>query len=261
MPSPKPFGGVEEVGPERRIELRDLDKIREKVTISVEPKVLWALGLAMIGSLALSFACGYLLGRGSGEALPSQRKGGGSENAVVERPKVAAPQRVRMVFPVPALRPEEPVVALRRGIDQIHEEKREVVDLVWPSLGMTDPSKGMSCFDPDGGLCEVHGVEKRTEMATPKRQEAPPVPVARGGGGFTVQARSYLDEALALDYVKELRSRGYTCEVVTHVDETGRKWFRVRVGRFATLEGAKEFARKFNQREGAEAIVVAMEPR
>jgi len=76
-----------------------------------------------------------------------------------------------------------------------------------------------------------------------------------------VQVRSYRDESLARDYAASLAAQGYTCSVTRHQDEAGQAWFRVRVGRFRTLEQARDFAKRLNERTGDQAIVTAMEAR
>jgi cell division protein FtsN len=84
--------------------------------------------------------------------------------------------------------------------------------------------------------------------AEPRKEPAGPV--------FAVQVRSYRDEEKAKEFVAELAGKGYKARVVRFAQGDGDAWYRVRVGRFRSSAVAGEFASKFNEREGAQAIPV-----
>lgn len=123
----------------------------------------------------------------------------------------------------------------------------------WVSLALrTPPAAPVASTPPPGSPPPA--------LATATSPSAPAHATALASGWFTVQVRSYRDEALAREFAASLRSEGYSVEVARH-DAGGQAWFRVRVGRFPTLGEARDFARRLNDRTGDQAIVTAMEAR
>lgn len=323
--------------------LRDLDRIREKVTLRLEPRHALLAGIGGVALLVAAFAAGLLVGRSCEQATAE------APSSAIEAPAAPAPAldpapprdptppaRRHAVLPVIAPPPEArgpadaPVAeAPRRGPDEAPAPPPPPPlpdDGPWPALAVTDPCAGHSCATPDGAGCvvppaapgpplaEVHdAIAQRWQghhdfwsrqlrftarsfrtagsclsawvslalqsppaspaasSAAPRSpspatvQPAPaPSPAhatALASGWFTVQVRSYRDEALAREFAGSLRSEGYSVEVTRHEDAEGQAWFRVRVGRFPTLGEARDFARRLNERTGDQAIVTAMEAR
>lgn len=316
-----------------RVGVRDLDRIREKVTFCVEPRLAVFAGIGGVLLLVAAFLAGLLLGRscdrGTGDPAPSASETHGP-GVVSSRPQVeASPPRARRhsVLPVAAVRmvvrgPSPSLPGDRRVADEVpvpRDPDPMAQDAPWPALAVHDPCAGASCVWPQGcdapgpTLSDVRGALTRhwqdwrerwrlerqhtdrtirsagqgflrwvavalrpppvpsTPVPTPSPParevvKSPPVaaqahPTALAGGVFTVQVRSYRDEALAREYAASLRASGWSVEVVRHDDEAGQAWFRVRVGRFPSLAEARDFARRLNERTGDQAIVTAMEAR
>ncbi len=308
-----------------RVSLRDLDRIREKVTIRIEPRHAVLASLGGVALLCAAFAIGVLVGRSCepAERAPSGPKQPGAPLATQAAP-IPAPQRssVRrhqvLPRPVEARGPSlEPLTAwTRRGPDDVPlppQARPMADDSAWPVLAVSDPCAGYSCAalgcaeptlespaqwareavrSTQDRFRRAHALVVRLATLTtslpprlvlhalrslPAVAVASPTPLnkpsATSGpvtlapaaplpsGWFTVQVRSYRDEALAREFAASLRSEGYTVEVVRHEDDAGQTWYRVRVGRFPSVPQARDFARRLNERTGDQAIVMAMEAR
>jgi DedD protein len=75
-------------------------------------------------------------------------------------------------------------------------------------------------------------------------------------GQWTVQVNAFPHERDARDLAKKLSDRGYDAYVVP-VEIKGRPWYRVRVGRLATREEAKELQETMKSKENlTQAIAV-----
>lgn len=301
------------------VSVRDLDRIREKVTLQVEPRHALLAGVGAVTLVVAAFGVGVLVGRSCDRPEPPPSSGTVGARPAVARPvpprDAPVPTRRHAVLPLPP--PEarglpDALVADRRGPVEVLAPA-VADDGPWPALALTDPCAGVSCAVPDGGGCvlsprprqvwanvsgaansssrrlrelqfaarnALHAAESlfsrwvllalRSAPTTPATASAlasvAPAPArahatALASGWFTVQVRSYRDEALAREFAGSLRSEGYSVEVSRHDDAEGHAWFRVRVGRFSTLGEARDFARRLNERTGDQAIVMAMEAR
>ncbi len=306
------------------VSVRDLDRIREKVTFQVEPRHALLAGVGAVTLLMAAFGIGVLVGRSCDRPEPPLSSGVIEALPPVVRsvpPRDATPPTHRhAVLPLPP--PEargllDALAADRRGPEEVLVPA-VVDDAPWPALAVSDPCAGVSCAVPDGGGCvllsplpswvrvnasgaansssqrlrELQFAARKALDATESlfsrwvllalrsvpaspaataalfRPPAPARPVPNRAhatplapGWFTVQVRSYRDEALARDFAASLRSEGYSVEIARHDDAEGHAWFRVRVGRFPTLGEARDFARRLNERTGDQAIVMAMEAR
>jgi cell division septation protein DedD len=99
---------------------------------------------------------------------------------------------------------------------------------------------------------------KTSEKAVKRVAKAePPAPAQRAQekketetrpGKWSVQVNAYLDERDAQDLVKKLSDKGYDAYVVT-TNIKGRTWYRVRVGRLATQQEAKNLQQTLMTKE------------
>jgi cell division septation protein DedD len=79
---------------------------------------------------------------------------------------------------------------------------------------------------------------------------------ANGGHNWSVQVNATKDEPTANQLVRRLQERGYNAYIV-HVNLQGETWYRVRVGRFPTMEAATAVVvRLKNEERYARAFLV-----
>ncbi|MCB9553818.1 MAG: SPOR domain-containing protein [Myxococcales bacterium] len=95
--------------------------------------------------------------------------------------------------------------------------------------------------DPDAGA-----------PAAPAAAVAPPATAARENTGnrYTLQVKAARDKAEADAFIAALRRAGYKPHVVL-ADVPGKgRFYRVRVGRFASMAEAREFQRSYKMKTG-----------
>lgn len=162
-----------------RLDVRDIDRIREKVSISLEPRQFALLGLGFAVVMSAVFAMGLLVGeQGDGSTVEQTRAIAGAPvsgafpaESPMARPRTAPvkdtvlkPTRVirkAIILPAPSLEP----VATARGADQEaspFQNRRGLVEIPdsvfepdrpWPSVAVTDLAMCMSCIYEDRGGC------------------------------------------------------------------------------------------------------------
>jgi cell division septation protein DedD len=89
----------------------------------------------------------------------------------------------------------------------------------------------------------------------PATPAAGPKSTAARGGRFTLQIRAFQEREKAEELVEHLRQRGLEA-YLTEGEVPGRgRWYRVRVGRFSTREGAQEQLQRLEAQEKVSAIV------
>jgi cell division septation protein DedD len=102
----------------------------------------------------------------------------------------------------------------------------------------------------------------RTPAVPPKHTE-PPARVERperadvwADAGWTVQVNATTDSQQAMNLARALKAKGYDAYTL-QAPMRGQTWYRVRVGRFASREKAKELENRLRTTEGMEGAYVA----
>jgi cell division septation protein DedD len=102
-------------------------------------------------------------------------------------------------------------------------------------------------------------LEKKVEKpalqaeAPQKNQLADPVERHENGKNWTVQVNAVPDERAAKVWVDRLRSKGYNA-YMTEVNDKGKLWYRVRVGRYGTREEADKMVDSLKTKENLAAV-------
>lgn len=122
-----------------------------------------------------------------------------------------------------------------------------------PPVASGEPA-GSSSPTPDGAVPEHRQADRKQAVEAARRQapEKKPVPPTK----YSVQIRSFKEEAIAKDFAREFGAKGYDTFVVSYVDPAGTTWFRVRTGHFSTAAEATAFAAGVNSKEAEQAIPV-----
>ncbi len=95
------------------------------------------------------------------------------------------------------------------------------------------------------------------ENQSPPQREQPAFP-SQNSVGFSFQVGAFLVQTNAQELAANLQTQGYDSWVADERDKEGRLWHFVRVGHYATREDAATAALAFNQRQGVEAVIVAI---
>ena len=277
--------------PGDEVEVRDIERIREKITFSLEPTHVALAVAALFVLLAAAFVAGLVVarsvrdGRGeradraaialmaSSEAVP-QLGVSAREALAPARPPVR--DRITTsasVLPAPSI-PEatargadlEPIpMGVRLGAVEVlfAPDARLVAEVGRvTTTARRDTVEVPIAFGPPAPPPVV--AEARPAAAVrPSTVGHPPSAVTprtsdlrpRTSDVFEVQVRSYHEEDKAREYAAELVGHGYKARVVPF-EVDGVAWYRIRIGHFKSSTGAAEFASRFNSREDAKAIPV-----
>jgi cell division septation protein DedD len=101
----------------------------------------------------------------------------------------------------------------------------------------------------------------------PMRQASPPAEVEKGAvriksaenAKYALQVGSYPKMAEANTAVEKWKSKGYSAYLmIADIPDRGR-WYRVRLGGFASRDEAQKYKKEFESQEGTEALVVMNE--
>jgi cell division septation protein DedD len=146
---------------------------------------------------------------------------------VLAAPHSAAAPRSEAVAPKPVAEPPKPAV----------EAPRPVADAPKPaaSASVAAAPTAQAPKPPD-------------EEDAPAAHAEPEKPAATGA--FTLQVKAVQDKAEADAFMASLRKSGFEPHLIL-ADVPGKgRWYRIRVGRFATMDEAREFQRKFKAKSG-----------
>ncbi|MCA9520917.1 MAG: SPOR domain-containing protein [Myxococcales bacterium] len=202
--------------------MRDFDKVKEKRELGLEARHLSGL---IIGSLVLAlctFAVGYVMGQQT--VRPVTIKGGDIWETLMRQ---EAPEKKSLYT---------------------YEKELHETNTISPTP-LPEPLKlERVAFDP--GRAPVPRLEQ------PNNGGLAPKPLVPSG--YSLQIRAFRNIVEANEFIGTLRRQGYTPHVILS-DVPGRgRWYRVRVGRFRTIDEAKAFQKTFEDKEGIATFVSAL---
>ena len=226
--------------------MRDVERLREKIEISLEDRQVWALGLSGLLLLGGVFTIGVLVGRKSAPAMQAAQGDLAGLDAAAEKPATVVPVRPQP----PPPRVEAPVQAV--------EVKHALL-----AAPPADPAPAHAAAEPRPAAV-VPAPRPATVVPAPQR----PVQVAsatavtltaapRDAGEFTVQIGASQDRAEALHMENQARSAGlkpYSVEANLGAKGT---WYRVRVGAFHDKDAAGRYRRDVERELRANAVVMS----
>ena len=243
--------------------MRDVERLKEKIEVSLDGRQVWVLGLSGLLLLGAVFTIGVLVGRKS--APPAQ----------------AAPGDLAALDASASEKPAPPWVVPNRP--QTPALKGEVLEVKHASLAAPPAAD-----TPAGGESEKPAADQAVQGRTPVHAAveprpaavvsaprpatvipAPPRPVQvasatpvsltaapRDAGEFTVQIGASPDRAEALHMENNARAAGLTpYSVVADLGAKGT-WYRVRVGAFHDKDAANRYRRDVERELRANAVVM-----
>ncbi|MFA5072534.1 MAG: SPOR domain-containing protein [Nitrospirota bacterium] len=98
---------------------------------------------------------------------------------------------------------------------------------------------------------QVAAKQPQTEV----KKESQPV-AATAAGHYTLQLASYQDKKVAENEVKRIKQKGYPAYFVNAEIPNKGVWYRVRVGKYTTKEGAEKIQKKLQSKDGVSSLVV-----
>ena len=158
-----------------------------------------------------------------------------------------------------------PAQPLPAGSAEGPSSKNEMTfyDTLAQGTAKAKPAKKVDATPAEAKAAEAKAEEKAkpkkaaTRIDPDTAPEKTDVKTETGRRDWTVQVNAFPHERDAKELAKKLMDRGYDAYVVP-VDVKGRPWYRVRVGRFASREEAKELQETIKSKENlSNAIAVS----
>lgn len=265
---------IENRASEERIFIRDLDKLVEKKEVKVETKYLVFAGVLVLIMIPLTFFAGYNLG-------------GIEEFRANDACK-------RLIHPLQEKEVRTIKVDNLSGLLSANELKRKrfVTGSVIPAGRKAENGTGTEMeirliprrdeFPAQSGRIFSTAklsfpIEKAVAAVVDPKAKEPQKIAAVNKGKLTaketvknsaigtnrypiysVQVRSYHDPALAEEFAAELKKKGYQAEISEFVNQSGEKYYRVRIGTYREIEQAKGLKTKLLEKEGFDSMVISL---
>ena len=182
---------------------------------------------------------------------------------VAER-RLAQEERV-VRLPIPA-RPTPSEETQERDVDlAFYEKLKEKAQRMQETATAASPTAArvvQAAPAATATVTPVRVVHKPTATAAKKRPEPTPAPPPQqvagdewADAGWTVQVNATTNVQQALEVARRLKAKGYDAYTVM-APTRGQTWYRVRVGRFANRDRAKELETRLKTTEGLDNAYV-----
>ena len=99
-------------------------------------------------------------------------------------------------------------------------------------------------------------VEKLSPLPATPEEKKTPLPK----GKYTLQVGAFSNPLEAQELAKQLKNKGYDTYLITSGAAAKRTLHRVRIGRFQTLQEARQFAQNFEKKENMKTIISNVPP-
>lgn len=226
------------------MKVRDADKLKAKVTVTLDGRHIGYLVFGVLVLSAVVFAAGFLFGQkmASAEQPPALAEvaclevlddAGATGSVPVREPDMAYEKDLQTEEP--AASPDDPALRL------LAEERDDLAILGTPP-------------EPDDEMEEPPVVEP--EEAVDTAVAIPNEPPA-GEGRFTVQVQALKSLDAARSFALFLQDRGYE-PFIQELERGDGTYHRIRIGRFATQSEATRFQRDFEKAEGMQTLVARL---
>jgi hypothetical protein len=253
--------------------MRDVERLREKIEISLEGRQAWALGISALLLLAGVFVVGVMVGRRSAPAA-----------AAASGDLAALDEAAEQAKPAPAIVPSKPKPAAPSPVapppvgEKLADKPAAVAEPA-PKPAVEQPTSAPTVAlaeveKPAEKVAEKHDAQGRTPAHAATPVSIPPRPVTavpppkppakdlaltaapRDLGPFTVQIGASQERVEAARMEQKARAAGlkpYSVEADLGVRGT---WYRVRVGSFADREKASSYRRDVERELRTPAVVM-----
>ena len=246
--------------------MRDVERLREKMEISLDDRQVWALGFSGLLLLGGVFTIGVLVGRKSAPVAQATQGDLSALDATAERPAPAAVVPSRPPAPalkVEALEVKHASLAAPPAADPPDPPPADESGKPAADKAAQARTPAHAAVDPRPSAV-VPAPRTATVIAAPQR----PVQIASAGtvsltaapkdaGEFAVQIGSSQDRAEALHMENKARAAGLRpYSVAADLGQKGT-WYRVRVGAFHDKDAANRYRRDVERELRATAVVMS----
>jgi len=239
--------------------VRDGHRIRERYELSLDNRQIVSFFLAGIVVIGAVFVLGVVVGK----KLAGGPGGSNAADLLTDLDEKAAAMEKAKAAPTvePRLTFQEELT--RKPTNGAKETVLIAESTAAPSkaVGAEEPrpSKVVAAEEPRPvpEAAKPQPSRERLKQAIEKVEKAPPEQAPRGGG-FTLQLSASQVREDAERFAAKLRARGYQPYVVeSDVRDRGR-WYRVRLGEFASKEAAAKYLEDFRRETQLQAFVTSV---
>lgn len=239
--------------------MRDGHRIRERYELSLDNRQIVSFFLAGIVVIGAVFVLGVVVGK----KLAGGPGGSNAADLLTDLDEKAAAMEKAKAAPTvePRLTFQEELT--RKPTNGAKETVLIAESTAAPSkaVGAEEPrpSKVVAAEEPRPvpEAAKPQPSRERLKQAIEKVEKAPPEQAPRGGG-FTLQLSASQVREDAERFAAKLRARGYQPYVVeSDVRDRGR-WYRVRLGEFASKEAAAKYLEDFRRETQLQAFVTSV---
>ena len=226
--------------------MRDVERLREKIEVSLDGRQVAALAVSALVLLGAVFTAGLAVGRRSAPPPPQGDLAALDEahrsQVVPNRPTLPHPPAAEAARPPePDQPPPVERAAQGRAAPPVH-----VAQAGLAPAAVVEPPRAVSVAAP------------RPAVVAPAPQAAAPLPPPpRDVGDYTVQVGASQDRAEALRLEARARGAGLKPYVVEANLGSRGTWYRVRVGAFKDKDSANRFRQDVERELRAPAVVMA----
>ena len=243
--------------------MRDVERLKEKIEISLDGRQVWALGLSGLLLLGGVFTIGVLVGGKSGP--PAQVDLAALDAALVPPKPAPSPKMTERGPQAPGLRPPEGLEVKQATLAAPAADETPASDESEKPLAdkvVQGRAPLHAAVDPRPAAV-VPALRPATVIPAPQRplQVASAAVVSltaapREAGEFTVQIGASPDRAEALHMENKARAAGLKPYSVAADLGAKGTWYRVRVGAFHDKDAANRYRRDVERELRANAVVM-----
>jgi cell division septation protein DedD len=235
--------------------MRDVDRLREKIQISLDDRQVLALAVCALLLLGGVFSVGLLVGKKLSAQAPAQAASDLAALDAAARQEKPAPAAAVPARPAP----QPPVAAEPARETEPSAEKREAAQGRAPAhvaqSALVEPQRPAVVVPPPRPPTLVQPAPQRAAQVAP----AGPIaltPPPRDLGQFTVQVGASQDRAEAQRMEAKARAAGLKPYVIEADLGSRDTWYRVRVGAFKDKDAAGRFRHDVERELRSDAVVM-----
>lgn len=248
--------------------LRDTRKLRDKIELTVDPRQIALVVIGEVLLLVLVFILGFAVGHSrhtkpKAEIAQQKAQIPGAEEILKQTAEQTISQAEAVTEEASAQQDEQ---ALQQAWQQTAEPSTGQpvyhIDLTdqkasqAPMVPAVEPSQ-TSSGEEKNLIVEVPPLEESELLAeetaqTPVQVQQPQVhievPTTKSNRYYTIQVAAFDAQTLAQAYIDKLKTKYALDAYMVEGSVQGKKWYRVRVGKFEDLDKAKEFAKVLEEK-------------
>jgi len=229
--------------------MRDENRIREKLELSLDSRQVVSLLVGGLLALGVVFVLGVMVGKQLAPVAPAKPADLLSTlDKDTDAGKVALTFQQELTRPAPAAQPAPRAAAKPAEKPAARPEPPAVAEKPAPPAVEPKPEPPPPSPKMDRKLADAFSAAQGSESATP-----PPAPAPTSGFTVQVAASQQKDDAAAI--LEKLRAAGLRPYLV-EADVPGKgHWYRVRLGAFKTKDDAARYVKDLKRETGFSAFV------